>query len=237
MEMRIDELARRAGVPTRTIRYYTQQDLLPPPDLRGRIGYYSETHLERLKLIKELQEKRFLPLAVIRSVLRRLEAGVDLEAMLAPLDLVFAPAWDTDARRTYTRSELAREAGVDEDIVDAAEEMGFLFPRGKGRDRRYTQDDLLMLDVARDWVDLRIPRELGRLYRESMEEISKQQVRAFNDCVVAEVAAKEHASPEEMRAELLEGYRSMSRTFTRLVSLLHRKLLQQAVESYAATDG
>ncbi len=67
MEMRIDDLAERAGVPTRTIRYYTQQGLLHSPALRGRVGYYDERHLERLRLIKELQEKRYLPLSVIKS--------------------------------------------------------------------------------------------------------------------------------------------------------------------------
>ncbi len=74
-EMRIDDLAHRAGVPTRTIRYYTQQGLLEPPELRGRVGFYDDTHLDRLRLIKELQEKRFLPLSVIRSVIRHYESG------------------------------------------------------------------------------------------------------------------------------------------------------------------
>src|SRR5688500_17412906 len=103
MDMRIDELANRAGVPTRTIRYYTQQGLLPAPRLQGRVGWYDERHLDRLKLIKELQEKRYLPLGVIRSVLRRVDTGADLEAMLAPLDMVFAPRWDDGSHTTFDR--------------------------------------------------------------------------------------------------------------------------------------
>src|SRR5438445_998405 len=126
--MRIDELSQRAGVPTRTIRYYTQQGLLPSPTLRGRVGHYDDRHVERLRLIKELQEKRYFPLSVIRSVIRHLEAGADLDTMLVPLDMIFAPRWDAADRREFSRDELAVEAGVDAEVIDAAEEMGFLFP-------------------------------------------------------------------------------------------------------------
>jgi DNA-binding transcriptional MerR regulator len=235
MEMRIDELAERAGVPTRTIRYYTQQGLLPPPRLKGRVGYYEGRHLDRLRLIKELQEKRFLPLSVIASVVRHYEAGADLETMLAPLDIVFQPRWDASERREFTRKELARQAGVTEEVVEAAEDMGFLFPTGTGRERRYTVDDVQMLAVAKRWVELGIPRSLGRLYRDSLEKISKMQVKTFSENVAAPLAG-EHVSPEEARARLMAGYREMSSVFNQLVALLHRKMLQKAVEFYAAGD-
>jgi DNA-binding transcriptional MerR regulator len=237
MEMRIDDLAQRASVPTRTIRYYTQQGLLPSPKLRGRVGYYDERHLERLRLIKELQEKRYLPLSVIRSVIRHFEQGADLETILAPLDMVFQPRWDADdpQHREFSRAELAKEAGVAPEVVDAAEDMGFLFPERRGRERRYTQDDVHILGVAQQWLDLGIPRTLGRLYRDSLQEISKAQVRAFNQSVIAPIR-RENLPPEEARMRLLDGYQDMSRAFTQLVALLHRKVLQQAVESYAASN-
>ncbi len=235
MSMRIDDLAQRAGVPSRTIRYYTQQGLLPPPELRGRVGYYSDTHLERLRLIKELQEKRFLPLNVIRNVIRKFEAGADLDAMLAPLDMVFAPRWSSEHSPELTREQLADQAGVSQDVVEEAEAMGFLFPVRRGRERRYTVDDVHMLEVADEWLALGLPRDLGRLYRDSLEQISRRQVEAFNACVVAPLASRDLA-PDELREQLVDGYKAMSRTFNRLVGLLHRKLLQQAVESYAATE-
>lgn len=235
MEMRIDELAQRAGVPTRTIRYYTQQGLLPSPELKGRVGFYNGHHLDRLRLIKELQEKRYLPLSVIRSVIRHFEEGADLETMLAPLDIVFQPRWDATEQREFSRSELARAAGVDTSVVDAADEMGFLFPERRGAKRRYTLDDVQMLGVAKQWLELGIPRNLGRLYRDSLEQISKLQVQAFNENVVTPVATG-HLSPEAARERLVEGYQAMAGVFNQLVALLHRKVLQKVVEANAADE-
>jgi DNA-binding transcriptional MerR regulator len=155
--------------------------------------------------------------------------------MLAPLDIVFQPRWDASERKEFTRAELVRAAGVDPAVVDAAEDMGFLFPERRGRERRYTQDDVHMLGVAQRWLDLGLPKRLGRLYRESLEEISQMQVRAFNQSVVAPLA-KEEISPEAARERLLDGYQAMASVFNQLVALLHRKVLQKSVESFAAAD-
>lgn len=231
MEVRIDELAQRAGVPSRTIRYYTQQGLLPPPHLKGRVGYYSEQHLERIRLVKELQEKRFLPLSVIQGVIRGIEAGVDLDAMLAPLDFVFAPR---DAQPgALTRTALLDRAGVDREVLEAAEDMGFLSPAGSGTARRYGADDVHLLAVTEEWLRLGLPRELGHLYRSALEDIARAQVEAFHEVVVQPLSDKE-LPPDELRDSLTEAYRAMGQTFTRVMALLHRRALQQAVERYAA---
>jgi hypothetical protein len=113
--------------------------------------------------------------------------------------------------------------------------MGFLFPVRRGRELVYTADDVHMLEVAKDWLALDLPADLGRLYRRSLEQISKLQVKAFNECVAAPLAEQD-LTPEEVQAALIDGYKQMARTFNRLVAMLHRKLLQKAVESYASDD-
>jgi DNA-binding transcriptional MerR regulator len=67
----IRELVQASGVSRRTVRYYVQRGLLPPPEGAGRGHFYRTEHLERLLLIKELQG-RGLGLAQIRV---RLDAG------------------------------------------------------------------------------------------------------------------------------------------------------------------
>lgn len=66
----IDELASVSGVPSRTIRFYQGKDILPPPQKRGRVAIYTRSHIERLQLISELQD-RGLRLRAIRDVLSR----------------------------------------------------------------------------------------------------------------------------------------------------------------------
>src|SRR6478752_2153096 len=67
----VNELADEAGVTRRTVHYYISQGLLPPAGTEGPGTRYRESHLERLRLIKELQREH-LPLAEIRSRLERL---------------------------------------------------------------------------------------------------------------------------------------------------------------------
>src|SRR6476620_994905 len=66
--MTIDELARRTGMTVRNIRAHQSRGLVPPPEVRGRTGYYGEEHLGRIELIKELQADGF-NLEAIRRLL------------------------------------------------------------------------------------------------------------------------------------------------------------------------
>src|SRR5436189_6406428 len=66
--MTIDELARRTGMTVRNIRAHQSRGLVPPPEVRGRTGYYGDEHLARIELIKELQADGF-NLEAIRRLL------------------------------------------------------------------------------------------------------------------------------------------------------------------------
>jgi|SRR5579859_371482 len=65
--MTINELAQNAGVTVRTIRYYVEQGLLPPP-AAGYPAEYTDEHLRRLALIRRLKDQ-YLPLDEIRSLM------------------------------------------------------------------------------------------------------------------------------------------------------------------------
>ena len=67
------ELAERADVSVRTVRYYIQQGLLPAPDARGPGAHYGSEHLDRLRLVRRLQREH-LPLAEIRRRMEGLSA-------------------------------------------------------------------------------------------------------------------------------------------------------------------
>lgn len=66
MEYKVSELALKAGVTKRTIHYYISKGLLLPPKGNGVNSVYTEEHLDRILLIKKLQEE-YMPLNVIRD--------------------------------------------------------------------------------------------------------------------------------------------------------------------------
>lgn len=80
-EYRLDELAQKAGIATTTVRLYRTKGLLPPPRLQGRTGWFSESHLTRLRLIARLQADGH-SLAGIGKLLEQWERGNALEGLV-----------------------------------------------------------------------------------------------------------------------------------------------------------
>src|SRR4051812_14155060 len=116
--MTINELAKRADVTTRTIRYYVEQGVLTPPE-RGRPAEYTEEHVQRLALIRQLKDQ-YLPLEEIRDMLQRLSRE-QIEALLAehapppeqthPGPLTSATDYITNVlHRAAARDQLKRQA-------------------------------------------------------------------------------------------------------------------------------
>jgi DNA-binding transcriptional MerR regulator len=70
-ELLIHELAERAGISVRTIRYYINEGLLPQPTYQGKYSYYSLNYLDRLELIRRMKES-YLPLREIREIMNSL---------------------------------------------------------------------------------------------------------------------------------------------------------------------
>lgn len=90
----VAELAELGGVSRRTIRYYIQENLLPPPLGVGRGRHYADRHLEQLLRVKSMQE-RGLTLEKIRRALRGRQSALEApEAVRAVL------------RTSWTRIEL-----------------------------------------------------------------------------------------------------------------------------------
>ncbi|MFI1565481.1 MerR family transcriptional regulator [Streptomyces sp. NPDC020490] len=56
-EYRMEELAREAGITVRTLRFYRERKLIGPPRREGRIAWYDESHLNRLRTIAALLER------------------------------------------------------------------------------------------------------------------------------------------------------------------------------------
>ena len=129
--MTIDELARRAGCTTRNVRNYQTLGLLPPPAVAGRVGYYDEGHLARLRLIARLQEQGF-SLAGIGELLRAWEERRSLAEVLGFEQALTAP-WTDEEAEVMTAAELLElfpEAAADPALAVRGFELGLVVPEG-----------------------------------------------------------------------------------------------------------
>ncbi|WP_419667960.1 MerR family transcriptional regulator [Streptomyces sp. 2-1] len=105
----VDELAARAGVTVRTVRFYGTRGLLPPPVIGPRrVGHYGQEHLSRLALIEELQHQG-MTLAAIERYLQQLPEG--LSAHDLAIHRAVVASWAPDSAEEVSRAELERRAG------------------------------------------------------------------------------------------------------------------------------
>ncbi|MEC4017488.1 MerR family transcriptional regulator [Streptomyces sp. H27-D2] len=105
----VDELAARAGVTVRTVRFYSTRGLLPPPEIGPRrVGRYGPDHLSRLALIEELQHQG-MTLAAIERYLEQLPA--DLSAQDLAIHRALVASWVPDKAEPATREQLERRVG------------------------------------------------------------------------------------------------------------------------------
>lgn len=105
----VDELAAKAGVTVRTVRFYSTRGLLPPPVIGPRrVGHYGPEHVSRLALIEELQHQG-MTLSAIQRYLDALPD--DLSAHDLAIHRALVATWAPDADRQVSRAELEKRAG------------------------------------------------------------------------------------------------------------------------------
>ena len=124
-DMTIDQIAGHAGLPASTIRLYQNKGLLPPPERRGRVGYYGAGHRDRLRLIAHLQGRGF-SLAAIKEALDSWNAGRSLDHLLGVSDI--APSLGRESLR-MSPLELAQRfegVGLTQADIQRAVEVGLV---------------------------------------------------------------------------------------------------------------
>ncbi|MBE9375526.1 MerR family transcriptional regulator [Saccharopolyspora sp. HNM0983] len=129
-EYRIDELARAAGTTARNVRVYQDRELLPAPRRSGRTALYSDAHLVRLRLIRNMLERGYA-FAQIKEMLDAWQAGRGLGDLLG-LEQVVGRSWAQEAPRVLAADELHAAFGgqFTGSNVDRAAELGLLERHG-----------------------------------------------------------------------------------------------------------
>src|SRR5450759_1467613 len=204
MEYRIEQLARSAGVAVDTIRFYQGKGLLESPRREGRVTWYAESHLDRLRRIKELQQQGFTLTVIQRFLTGELEPSD--EALVAAVTRPPAP-------QTLTLAELAERSGVAEPLLASLQQTGLLVPVEGGEEPLYPADDL---DAIAAGVPLGALLELGKDYSAAVDRTARQAVDLFDRHVRERIQA-EGGATEAAERRLLATFNELLEASSTLV--------------------
>ena len=203
MEYRIEQLARTAGVAVDTIRFYQGKGLLEAPRREGRVTWYGDSHVERLKRIKELQQQGFTLTVIQRFLAGELEDSD--EALVAAVTRPGAPV-------TLTRAELAERSGVPEPLLASLEQAGLLVPIEGREQALYPADDLEAIAAGMKLLAAGVPigalMELGKEHAAAVDRTARQAVDLF-DRYVRERIQAEGGATEAAERRLLETFNEL----------------------------
>jgi DNA-binding transcriptional MerR regulator len=209
-ELTIDELARRIGMTVRNIRAHQSRGLLPPPEVRGRTGYYGPDHVARLRLIQELQADGF-NLDLIRRLLDG--AGSSSSAVLR-----FTQPPGDEQSVTLGVAELIAEWGIaDPSLLERAPSLGLMRQLVDGRFRLPSPR---LARAGRELLALGIPLDrfleiLARV-REQADRIAEIYVGVFLETIW---------TPFERAGRPSEGWPAVQEALERLHPLASESLV------------
>ena len=218
--LRMRELAAASGVPGPTIKHYLREGLLPEPVKTSRnMAYYPPEFVERIKLIKRLQEERFMPLKAIKNVLD--EDPDRARAMLELGDQILDRALAGERSRT-SATEVRKRYGVPKEALDRLAEIELLTPNSRG----YTPSDVNIIEAIGRFRAGGYDEQIGFTvydtlrYKAALEELVRQEVDVVMDRLAGEV-------PPERVVELLEAGAQPLKDF---IAALHTKLMVAELE-------
>ena len=225
MEYRVEELAAAAGVRVDTIRFYQGRGLIPKPLRRGRVAIYDDAHLSRLRRIRGLLDQGFL-LAQIRRVLVSEEPGRGG----ATEPLLEALVEEEVGARSFTRAELAAEAGVPEALIQAAEAAGLVEPIRVDGEARFNEADAEMARASLALLGAGFPLsellELATTHAANVRDVTETAIDLFDDYV-----RKTEAAEERDGDQIADAFHRLLPQVTRLVALhFQRTLVNRALD-------
>ena len=129
--MTIDELARRTGMTVRNIRAHQSRGLVPPPEVKGRTGYYGDEHVSRIELIKELQADGFN----LESIRKLLEGAGGSSSEVLDFSRTLRAPFEDEQSEIISADELAGRWGgaLDDQLMARAEKLGMFRELGDGK--------------------------------------------------------------------------------------------------------
>jgi DNA-binding transcriptional MerR regulator len=141
--MKMKELMDQTGVSRQTVHYYLREGLLQQSEkTNSNQAEYGPQHVERLHLIKELQERFFLPLLVIKGVIANMQEMNRSDSTLRVKAEYFNPREQFMPERIQGEQAFLSETGMTAERLADFERYGIISPTVTRLHKIYSQDDI-----------------------------------------------------------------------------------------------
>jgi len=233
--VKIGELAKQTQVSKETIHYYVREGLLPRPRKLGKnVAEYKASYVERIRLIKELQDHCFLPLSVIKRILKFEKGSPEREWSLQLHTDYFRPV-DTLLPAEIVGEEQFRNAtGLGRRWLAKMEEWHIITPEIRNGHKTYSQDDLTLGKVIVDMDKIGLGPKDGfdpealKFYRDMFRDIVIMSHRYYWQDGLGKLSSAER-SMRSVQARDIMGvffhhlYRKLSREIHESMALPHKE--------------
>ena len=229
--MKIRELVQRTGVSKETVHYYLREGLLPKPRKWGKnVADYDENYIERIGMIKELQDHYFLPLSVIKNILKKQKKSSEWQSLHRLRREYFRPVDQFLPNEIAGEEPFRNETGLGKKWLAKMEEWKIINPEVGDGTKLYSQDDITLgkLIVKMDHIGLGpkdgFDPEALKHYLDKFREIAILSQKYYMETALGKL------SPEEFTKRIAEGREIMSLFFYHL----YRKLSRERYRSILA---
>ncbi len=225
-ELTVEQLAYETGMSVRNIRNHQSRGLLPPPEVRARIGYYGPEHVARLRLIQEMQAEGFKLSAISRLIG---EHGANADRFVGLRQAVTAPFAD-ETPEVLTRAELVERFQTDDDgLLEKAQKLGLLVALGE---ERYEAPSPALLQAAEEVLKMGIglPAALAAIAK--LNRNSHSAARTFVELFLEELwkPFDEAGRPDEGWPEIIAAIERLRPIAVDAMVATFRPILTEEVE-------
>lgn len=235
--LRMRELAEATGVSAGTIKHYLREGLLPEPVKTSRnMAYYPREFVDRVKLIKQLQEERFLPLKVIKEVLENGGTEQDparLRALIELEDRVLERALGGQESRTLSEDEVKDRYALPDEVLERLERLGVITPAVRNGKRQFGPDDLQIIQAVERMRASGYSEALGftvydtLIYKRHLEQLVSEEVGVLMERVAGEMDTDAAADLIEQAVEPMRDLIAALRAKLLIAELRARRAAQE----------
>jgi DNA-binding transcriptional MerR regulator len=228
-ELTIEQLASEVGMSVRNIRNHHSRGLLPPPEVRARVGYYSAEHVTRLRLILDLQADGFN----LTAIERLLSAGGSAARLLGLRNALTAPS-ESETPEVVTAQELQERFGaVEPKDVERIRKLKLLVALGDGR---FEVPSPALLKAAEEVVALGITLHAALALVERVSRDCESISRAFVRLYLQELWEPfvQDGQPEERWDEVIDAIGALRPIASEALVAVFKQRMSAQVESASA---